>query len=89
MSLTITANFKVGDEVYLPPGYYSDDESNPVWGGYHGHTKGVIVEIDPESSMRPVYVRWASRETNVYNEKELRHCTPPVREHFDNSLFKV
>ena len=65
------SKFKVGDMVILTSKEFSNDSSNPRWGGEHGCT-GTVNKIRPELGF-PFFVDWDNGETNCYRDIDLDH----------------
>ncbi len=67
--------FKIGDKVKLVTDYFSDYLGNPIWGGKHGYTIGIVVNEPEEGDW--VEVRWSNGRTNTYrpNQGDLSYVT--------------
>lgn len=60
--------FKIGDKVKLTTHKYGDYQTNPIWNGTYGKTKGKIIEI---GGYDRINVEWENGNNNCYFTEDL------------------
>ena len=58
-----------GSKVKLINQHYDDTSSNPIWGGIHGNTVGIIKRVT--SNGETIEVDWDTGSYNVYGKSDL------------------
>ncbi len=76
--------FKIGDRVRLTKDQLGDTESNPIWNGKHGKTKGTVVDIHYNLVLLPfVIVKWDGGKKNAYLDVDISFITELPEELFE------
>lgn len=76
-----------GDKVKLVTSGWGDNQNNPVWGGKHGKTVGVIIEKFFDEDLYgedggdhfPYDVKWKDGHTNEYRIGDIELITKPIQ----------